>query len=230
MLDAITVVRCQPVTLLDSSSSYLAYEGLVLQPTGGIIFSLRTYSQTHRLNATVLYIQGRNRLFVYVRLLNGNIVVTDGTGAPERTTQPAVSTSFDTNRWVDIQVSLINGELEFFLNNRRTPLRNSRFDGVSPIFIGGIPNPPPFQISYNDAIDNIHLLGCVRDVQFIRDPVGLVNASLTANSDDVVFGSCGLPCLFLECDSDRTCNEYYTHGTCHCRGLYDSREAQCNGM
>ena len=29
----------------------------------------------------------------------------------------------------------------------------------------------------------------VRDVQFIRDPVGLVNASLTANSDDVVFGS-----------------------------------------
>ena len=229
ILDVTTVVRCQPVTLLDSSSSYLAYEGLVLQPSGGIICSFRTYSQTYRLNATVLYIQGRNGMFIYVRLLNGDVVVNDGTGVRVRTLpQPAVSDSFDTNKWVDIQISHINGMLEFLLNNRPMQLANSLIDILSPIFIGGIPDPSPFQISYNDAINNVHLLGCVRDVKVIRDR--LVNANLTANSDDVVFGSCGLPCLFLECGSDRECDEYYTHSACHCRGLYDSREAQCNGM
>ncbi len=77
-----TIVQCQIMTLLNSTSSYLMYEGLVIEPEGAVTLTLRTY----QLNATVLYIQGVDETFVYLHLVNGrmSLAVNDGNGTKTR--------------------------------------------------------------------------------------------------------------------------------------------------
>ena len=87
-------VQCQSMTLLNSSSFYRTYEGLVIQPEGAVTLTLRTY----QLNATVLYIQGVNDTFLLVHLVNGrmNLTVNNGDGIKSTSLQ----NPSNTNEWL----------------------------------------------------------------------------------------------------------------------------------
>ena len=224
-------VQCQTMTLLNDSSSYLTYEGLVIDPEGAVVaLTLRTA----QLDATVLYMQGVNDTFVYLHLVNGKMTLTldDGDG----TRMTSLSDPYNSNSFLSVRVVFTDGMVEIIGGDGGTMAldTNEQFDIMSTIFIGGIPNPPPFDITYSLAVTNTHFVGCVRPVQLSNGTTETSNVNATHRSGDVVDG-CSRACrsLAVDCNPDPDlngeCIEYYTHGECDCRGLPDSEGTVCNG-
>ena len=220
-------VQCQTMTLLNDSLSYLTYEGLVIDPEGAVALTLRTA----QLDATVLYMQGVNDTFVYLHLVNGKMTLTldDGDG----TQMTSLPDPYNSNRFLSVRVVFTDGMVEIIGDGGTMPLdTNEQFDIMSPIFIGGIPNPPPFEITHRQAVTNTHFVGCVRRVQLSNGTTGTSDANAATRSNDVM-DDCVRECGSLDCNPDPNltgeCIEYYTHGVCDCRGLPDSEGTVCNG-
>ena len=226
-------VHCQRVTLLDSRASYLTYDGIKIDTGSTIILLLRTA----QLNATVLYMQGSNDTFVYVHLVNGRMVLTanddEGTITTVQLPEP-----HNTNMFVTVELMFDEGMIELMSDggklmsdggNSVTVDTNRQF--VSPIFIGGIPDLPPFPIIYSEAMNNNHFVGCFRVLR-VNEGNTTTNHDATDRSSDVVDGCYG-SCSSLECsldpNSEGECIEYYTHGVCDCRSFSDLDGAGCNG-
>ena len=223
-----TIVQCQMMTLLNSTSSYLAYEGLEIEPEGAIALTLRTY----QLNATVLYMQGINETFVYLHLVNGRMSLTVNDGDDTKTI--ALPNPYNTNGWVRVQVIFTTGIVQLMGNDGTESVNiNRQVHIMSPIFIGGTPETPPFSITNNLVLDNAHLVGCVRRVQLSNGTTNTESANATDQSSDVIEDDCSLACPSLDCspaiDSEGQCVEYYTQGICDCRGVFDSEGPLCDG-
>ena len=221
------IVQCQTMTLLNSTSSYLAYEGFVIEPEGAVSLTLKTY----QLNATVLYVQGSNDTFVYLHLVNGRMSLTVNYGDDVKTIY--LPNSYNTNRWLRVQVIFTTGMLQLRGNGGMEILNTNRqVDIMSPIFIGGTPDTPPFLITSNQVMENAHLVGCVRRVQLSNGTTDTDGVDATDHGD-VEVDSCSLECPVLDCSphehSEGQCIEYYTHGVCDCRGVFDSEGPLCNG-
>ena len=222
-----TIVQCQMMTLLNSASSYLAYEGLVIEPEGAVTLTLRTY----QLNATVLYIQGVDETFVYLHLVNGrmSLVVNDGNGTKTR----FLPNPYNTNRWLRVQMMFTTGMIKLMGNSGTESVNISRqVEIMSPIFIGGIPDTPPFSITNDLVMNNAHLVGCVRRVQLSNGTTDTDSADATERSSDIE-DDCTRACQMLDCspevNSEGQCIEYYTHGICNCRVVFDNEGSLCNG-
>ena len=220
------VAQCQTVTLLNSSS-YLAYEGLVIQPEGAVSLNLRTY----QLNATVLYIQGVNDTFLLVHLLNGKMSITVYSGDDLKSA--SLPNPVNTNEWLKVRVVFTAGAVQLTGNGGMESLNiNGQLNIMSPIFIGGTPDTPPFSITSSLVLDSPHLVGCVRRVQLSNGTTETESAQV-AGSNDLVLGSCTTACSRLDCNPDRSsegaCIEYYTHGICDCRAVFDSEGPLCDG-
>ena len=220
-----TIVQCQTMTLLNSTSSYLAYEGLVIEPEGAVRLTLRTY----QLNATVLYMQGINETFVYLHLVNGRMSLTVNDGDDRKTI--ALPNPYNTNGWVRVQVIFTAGIVQLVGNVGMGSVNvNRQVNVMSPIFIGGIPETPPFSIVNDLVLDNAHLVGCVRRVQLSNGTTA--SAVAIDQSSDVIENDCSLACPSLDCspaDDEGQCVEYYTHGICDCRAVFDNEGPLCNG-
>ena len=219
-------VHCQTVTLLDSKSSYLIYDGIEIDPGSTIILRLRTA----QLNATVLYMQGSNDTFVYVHLVNGRMVLTvndyDGTTTTEQLPEP-----HNTNGWVRVEVMIEDGTIELTSDSGDSVMVDTNGQLVSPIFVGGIPDPPPFSIISSEAMNNNHFVGCFRSLR-LNNGSTTIDPNPTNRSSGVMDGCIGR-CSSLDCSPDPgsngECIEYYTHAECDCRGVSDSDGARCNG-
>ena len=136
-------VQCQTFTLQDSSSSYLTYDGLIVEPEGAVTLKLKTA----QLNATVLYMQGVNA-FVYLHLVNGRMTLTLDDGDGTQTT--SLPDPYNLNLFLRVRIVLTDGMVEI-TGDSDTPTKSfhtiEQFDIMSPIFIGGIPDLPPFNIT-----------------------------------------------------------------------------------
>ena len=219
-------VHCQRVTLLDATSSYLTYNGIEIDAGSTIILRLRTA----QLNATVLYMQGSNDTFVYVHLVNGRMVLTanddEGTITTEQLPEP-----HNTNLWVTVELMFDEGMIELMSDggDSVTVGTNGQFDSL--IFVGGIPNSPPFSIISSEAMNNKHFVGCFRVLR-VNEGNTTTNHDATDRSSDVM-GGCDGGCSSLDCspdpNSEGECIEYYTHGVCDCRSFADLDRAGCNG-
>ena len=222
-----TAVQCQTVTLFNSSSSYLAYEGLVIRPEGAVTLNLRTY----QLNATVLYLQGVNDTFLLVHLLNGRMSLTVNNGDDAKST--SLLNPFNTNGWLKLQLIFTAGTVQMTGNGGMESLSiNGQLNVMSPIFVGGTPDMPPFPITSSLVLDSPHLVGCVKRVQLGNGTTETESAQVTGSSD-VMVGSCATACTQLDCspytDSIGACIEYYTHGICDCREVFDNEGPLCDG-
>ena len=219
-------VHCQRVTLLDSRSSYLTYDGIKINPGITIILRLRTA----RLNATVLYMQGSNDTFVYVHLVNGRMALTanddEGTITTVQLPEP-----HNTNMWVTVELMFDKGMIELMSDSGDSVTVDTNGQFVSPIFIGGIPDLPPFSIMSSEAMNNNHFVGCFRVLR-VNNGSTTINHDATNRSSDVI-GGCDGGCSSLDCSPDPNsngeCIEYYTHGVCDCRRVPVSEGAQCIG-
>ena len=221
-------VQCQTMTLLDASSSYLTYEGLVIEQEGAVTLTLNTA----QLNATVLYIQGVNDTFVYLHLVNGRMTLTLDDGDGTQTT--SLPDPYNSNLFLRVRVVLTDEMVEIIGDGDATTKGLSiseQFVIMSPIFIGGIPDPPPFNITHNPAVTNTHFVGCVRRVQ-LNNGTDTSDATAADHSSDVVDG-CSRACASLDCspnpNSEGECTEYYSHGVCDCRRIPALEGAWCNG-
>ena len=224
-------VQCQRFTLLDNSSSYLTYEGLVIDPEGAVVVVL----ETAQLNATVLYMQGVNDTFVYLHLVNGKMTLTldDGNGLQ----MTALPDPYNSNRFLRVRVVFTDGMVEIIGDGGSPTMsldNDEQFDINSPIFIGGIPNPPPFGITHSQAVTNTHFVGCMRRVQLSNGTTDTTGATPANRSSDIM-DDCGGACSSSspDCNPDPSslgqCIEYYTHGVCDCRLVPDSEGPQCTG-
>ena len=222
----ITRVHCQRVTLLDSRSSYLTYDGIKIDPGSTIILRLRTA----QLNATVLYMQGSNDTFVYVHLVNGRMGLTanDDEGIITTVQLPE---PHNTNLWVTVELMFDEGMIELMSDGRDSVTVDTNGQFVSPIFVGGIPDPPPFSIISSKAMNNNHFVGCFRVLR-VNEGNTTTNHDATDRSSDVM-GGCDGGCSSLDCsldpNSNGECIEYYTHGVCDCSSFADLDGAGCNG-
>ena len=222
-------VECQRMTLRNPSSSYLTYEGLVIEPEGAVALTLRTV----QLNATVLYIQGVNDTFVYLHLVNGRMTLTLDDGDGTQTT--SLPDPYNSDRFLSVRVVLTDGMVEIIGDGGAPTVTLGtieQFDIRSPIFVGGIPDPPPFYITHNPAFNNTHFVGCVRRVQLSNGTDTSAAATATYRSSDVV-DDCVRACDSLDCSPDPNsngeCIEYYSHGVCDCRTIPVSEGAWCSG-
>jgi len=223
-------IQCQrTLTLLDSSSSYLTYEGLDVDPEGAVAVTLRTY----QLNATVLYMQGSNGTFIYLHLVNGKITLTLDDG--EGTQTISLKQPYNDNVWRRVQLTRTSTMFRLMDNgsNMLELSVSGVFNILSPIFVGGTPDTPPFTISHYQVLSNTHFVGCVRRVQLSNSTTATVNVNPTNYSSDVMLNTCHLACDSMDCDpsgpGNGECIEYYTHGVCDCRGVSESEGEQCTG-
>ena len=222
-------VQCQTMTLRNSSSSYLTYEGLVIEQEGAVALTLKTA----QLHATVLYIQGVNDTFVYLHLGNGRMTLTLDDGDGTQTT--SLPDPYNSNHFLRVRVVLTTDGMVQITGDGGTPTVSlgtiEQFDIMSPIFIGGIPDPPPFDITHNPAVTNTHFVGCVRRVQLSNGTDTSAAATAANRSSDVVDG-CVEACDLLDCNPDANsegeCTEYYSYGVCDCRRIAVSEGAWCN--
>ena len=226
-------VQCQTMTLRNPSSSYLTYEGLVIEPEGAVTLTLKTA----QLNATVLYIQGMNDTFVYLHLVNGRMTLTLDDGDDTQTM--SLPDPYNSNRFLKVRIVFTTDGMVQITGDGGTPTVTvgtiEQFDIMSPIFIGGIPDPPLFDITHNPAVTNTHFVGCVRRVQLSNGTTDTSAAATAANrSNDVVddcVGACARDSLDCSPDpnSEGECTEHYSHGVCDCRTIPAVEGTMCSG-
>ena len=223
-------VECQTMTLRNPSSSYLTYEGLVIEPEGAVALTLKTA----QLDATVLYIQGVNDTFVYLHLVNGRMTLTLDDGDGTQTT--SLPDPYNSDRFFRVRVVLTTDGMVQIAGDGGAPTITvgtiEQFDIMSPIFIGGIPDPPLFDITHNPAVTNTHFVGCVRRVQLSNGTTDTSDGTAANRSSDVV-DDCVGACDSLDCSPDPSsegeCTEYYYHGVCDCRTIPISEGTMCSG-
>ena len=186
--------------------------------------------RTAQLNATVLYMQGSNDTFAYVHLINGRMALTvndyDGTITTVQLPEP-----HNTNKWVSVEVMIDDRIIELMSDSGDSVVVDTNGRFVSPIFVGGIPDPPPFSIISSETSNNTHFVGCFRSLRLNNGSTTIV-LNPTNRSSGVMDGCIG-QCSSMDCSPDPgsngECIEYYTHAECDCRGVSDSDGARCNG-
>ena len=176
--------------------------------------------------------QGENDTFVYVHLVNGKMTLTLDDGGGTQTT--SLPDPYNSNGRQEVNVILYDGTVDLMVNDGMPQglVTDGQFSIMSPIFIGGIPDSPPFEITYSQAVTNTHFVGCVRRVRLSNGTTDTTSANALAQNSDIMDGCTGA-CSSLDCSPDPSsageCIEYYTHGECDCRGLPVSEGTGCNG-
>ena len=77
---------------------------------------------------------------------------------------------------------------------------NARGQLISPIFVGGIPDPPPFSIISSEAMNNKHFVGCFRSLR-LNNGSTTIYLNPTNRSSDVM-DECSGRCSSLDCSPD----------------------------
>jgi len=165
--------------------------------------------------------------------VNGKITLTVDDG--EGTQTISLEQPYNDNTWRRVQVTRTTGMFRLMDDASdmvELSASGQEFGILSPIFVGGAPDTPPFTIIHDQVLSNAHFVGCVRRVQLSDGTTVTANVNATNYSNDVMPNTCNLTCNAMDCDpgpGNGECIEYYTHGVCDCRGVFDSEGEQCTG-